>query len=215
MAKLRGNAHLKLHNEFSIPLPPAEAWDVLNDVPRVAKCVPGAKLLEQAPDGGYVGTVGVRLGPIALSFKGKFTYKEIDASTRRVRAEASGSEQKARGTAQAQVEFVLREEQGGTRVSVDTDVQLAGSIAQYARGGTLIESTAQVLTDQFASNLKAELAASRSATASAAAPETGVTAAPEVKEISAFTLLTQGLRLAFRRWLDRLRGASAGSRDRQ
>lgn len=203
---------MKIQNEFTISLPPAQAWRVLNDVPRVAKCVPGATLLEQADDGAYVGTVALRLGPIALSFKGKFAYKEIDQTTYRVKAEANGSEQKARGTARALVEFVLAEHAGGTKVSVETDVQLAGSIAQYARGGTLIESTAQVLMDQFAANLQAEINASSPAEEGGAevapAPDPAAETKPvtQAPAISAFALISQGLRLAMRRWIRRVFG---------
>lgn len=206
---------MKIHNEFRIPLPREQAWEVLNDVPRVANCVPGAQLLEQTEDGAYVGTVALRLGPVALSFKGKFAYKEVDDANYRVKAEANGNEQRARGTARAFVEFVLEPDGDGTRVSVDTDVQLAGSIAQYARGGTLIETTAQVLMDQFAANLEAQL---RETSASAAAgqsvsgtdeaaagqrqsiPQATAQKAAAPKEISALNLMFQSLRYAMRRW---------------
>jgi carbon monoxide dehydrogenase subunit G len=80
---------MKISNSFRIPVPPEQAWEVLNDVPRVARCAPGAQLLEQRDDGAYVGTVGVKLGPVALSFKGTFSYKEKDAANYRVVAEAA------------------------------------------------------------------------------------------------------------------------------
>ena len=83
---------MKIRNSFRIPLPPDQAWAVLNDIPRIAGCAPGAELLEQRPDGAYVGTVAVRLGPVALSFKGTFAYKDRDDAARRVVAEASGSD---------------------------------------------------------------------------------------------------------------------------
>jgi len=198
---------LKIHNEFSVPLPPDQTWLVLNDIPRVASCVPGATLLGSDGPGAYLGTVAVRLGPVALSFKGRFVYKDVDEVARRVSAEATGSEQKARGTATASVVFVLNDVAGGTRVSVDTDLKLAGSIAQYARGGSLIESTAQVLMAQFAENLRSELDASPRGGAtqtSAASPQpVSATARPAgpVKEISALTLMIRGITLALRRWL--------------
>ena len=164
---------MKIRNSFRIPLPPDQAWAVLNDIPRIAGCAPGAELLEQRPDGAYVGTVAVRLGPVALSFKGTFAYKDRDDAARRVVAEASGSEQKARGTARAAVIFTLTEEGTGSRVDVDTDVQLAGSIAQYGRGAALIQTTAQVIIDQFAANLAREFGGNAAPTptpAAAAAP---------------------------------------------
>ena len=224
---------MKIRNAFRIPLPPDQAWEILNDVPRVATCVPGAQLLQQNDDGSYLGTVAVRLGPIALSFKGRFEYKNKNEAARRVSAEASGTEQKARGTARATVDFQLDAEGSGTKVSVETDVQLAGSIAQYARGGTLIETTAQVLMDQFARNLEAELqsnphAADTQAEPMAAAtphdaPQDGaVRAAPAAqaaaspppsaprpartapKEISGLGLMLQTLRYSIRRWIRNL-----------
>jgi len=148
---------MKIRNSFRIPASVDEAWKVLNDVPRVARCAPGAQLLEERPDGSYVGTVAVRLGPVALSFKGVFAYKEKDEAAKRVLADASGTEAKARGTAKAEVVFQLSPDGDGTKVDVESDVTLAGSIAQYGRGAALIQSTAQVIIDQFAKNLAVEL----------------------------------------------------------
>ena len=44
---------MKIRNSFRIPLPPDQAWAVLNDIPRIAGCAPGAELLEQRPDGAF------------------------------------------------------------------------------------------------------------------------------------------------------------------
>jgi carbon monoxide dehydrogenase subunit G len=161
-----------IRNSFRIPAPPAAAWVVLNDIPRVARCAPGAELLEEREDGSYVGTVAVRLGPVSLSFKGVFAYKEKDEANYRVVADASGNEAKARGTARAVVTFTLAPDGTGTRVDVESDVQLAGSIAQYGRGAALIQSTAQVIIDQFATNLAKEFNADQPPVAAptAAAP---------------------------------------------
>jgi uncharacterized protein len=148
---------VKIHNEFSIPLPPTEAWVVLNDIPRVARCAPGAELLEQKNDRSFVGTISVRLGPVLLNFKGTVVYREVDETNRRVVADATGNETKARGTARAEVIFALSPSAEGTRVDVDTDVQLAGSIAQYGRGAAVIQNTAQVIMNQFAKNLAEQL----------------------------------------------------------
>ena len=180
---------MKIHNEFTVPLPPAEAWTVLNDVPRVARCAPGAQLLEQTGDGRYVGTISVRLGPVLLNFKGTVVYKDIDEANRRVVAEASGSETKARGTARATVEFTLAEAEEGTRVLVGTDVQLAGSIAQYGRGAALIQNTAQVIMNEFARNFAAQITQSE-------AEGSEVEGGPDApkKAISGFKVLMHGVK---------------------
>ena len=149
---------MQLHNEFVVPLPPRQAFDVLNDVERVAPCFPGAKLIEAKGDGSYVGSMSMRLGPVALTFQGTATYEEIDAEALRVKARANGNEKRARGTARADVEFKVVPDGSGSRVLIDTELQLVGSIAQYARGGSMIETTAQVMIDDFARNLQAHLA---------------------------------------------------------
>ena len=147
---------MKVSNQFRLPLPVPKAWEVLNDIPRVAQSAPGAQLVEARADGSYIGTLRVKLGPVALTFRGTLVYKERDEASHRVIAEASGNEERARGTARARVVFMLFEEAGGTRVDVETDVLLAGPIAQYARGAALIQATAQVLMDDFARNFAAE-----------------------------------------------------------
>lgn len=176
---------MKIHNEFTVPVPPLEAWTMLTDVPRIARCAPGAQLLEQGDDGTYVGTISVRLGPVLLNFKGKLIYEEVDDVNHRVVAEASGSETKARGTAQANVAFALVDAPEGTRVLVDTDLQLAGSIAQYGRGAALIQNTAQVIMNEFARNFAAQLGPQ---------DDTNRDAPDPAKPISGFKVLLHGVR---------------------
>lgn len=161
---------MKIVNQFRVPLPVPEAWTALNDIPRVAPCAPGAQLVEARDDGSYVGTVSIKLGPVALTFRGTLVYKERDEAAHRVVAEASGNETRARGTARAIVVFTLSPDGSGTRVDVETDVQLAGAIAQYGRGAALIQSTAQVLMDEFAKNFAAQLAVEAAAAPIAQAP---------------------------------------------
>ena len=175
---------MKIKNEVRIQIPIAEVWVALNDIPRIARCAPGAELLESRPDDSHVGTIGVKLGPIALKFKGTVSFIERDAANHRVLAKAQGNEVKARGTARADVTFTLSEVDGGTKISVDTDILLAGSIAQYARGTALMQSTAQVIMDQFAKNLEANLSASHD----------GSQAPPEAaREIGIASVVAKGL----------------------
>jgi carbon monoxide dehydrogenase subunit G len=109
---------MKIKNQFRVPLPVADAWVVLNDIPRVAHCAPGTELVEARPDGSYIGTVRVKLGPISLSFRGTLVYQERDETSHRVVAEASGNEERARGTARDLVVFVLSPEGNETRVEI-------------------------------------------------------------------------------------------------
>jgi carbon monoxide dehydrogenase subunit G len=154
---------MKIKNEILIQAAIADIWTALNDIPRVALCAPGAELLESRPDDSHVGTISVKLGPIALKFKGTVSFIERDEANYRVLAKAQGNEEKARGAAQADVVFALSEIDGRTKICVESDIQLAGSIAQYARGAAILQSTAQVIMNQFARNLEANLSGSTEA----------------------------------------------------
>lgn len=149
---------MKIQNSFSVPLPPAETWAVLNDVERVVPCLPGAELIEAKDDRNFVGRVAVRLGPVQLRFRGTVTYEKVDPGNLRVDARAKGHEEKGRGAAQAVVTFGILPDGSGSQVDIETDLQLVGSIAQYARGGKLVEIAAQLIIDEFANNLRDEIA---------------------------------------------------------
>ena len=41
---------MEFDNSFEVPLPPAEAWAVLMDIPRIAPCLPGAELTDVVDD---------------------------------------------------------------------------------------------------------------------------------------------------------------------
>jgi uncharacterized protein len=54
---------MKLENEFTVPAPIEQAWEVLLDMERVAPCLPGAALESSAGDE-HVGTMTIKVGPI-------------------------------------------------------------------------------------------------------------------------------------------------------
>ena len=149
---------MKLHNEILLRASVEAEWAALNDMPRVARCAAGATLLEERADGSCVGTLGVRLGPVAMSFKGVVEFLERDAAARRVVARARGAEEKARGSAMADVVFRLEPAEDGSRVVVDTDLTLTGAIAQYGRGAALLQGVAQALMSDFVRNMEADMA---------------------------------------------------------
>src|SRR3954449_5714520 len=52
---------MKLENEFTVPAPVEQAWDVLLDVERVAPCLPGATI--EGSDGDtHNGTMKIKIG---------------------------------------------------------------------------------------------------------------------------------------------------------
>ncbi len=149
---------MRLENSFEVSAPPEQAWALLMDVPRIIPCMPGATLDETVDEASWKATMAVKLGPISLSFKTDVKREEADDAARRAKLSAKASEARGRGNASATIESSLTPQDGGTRVDIVTDLQLAGAVAQYGRG--LVQDVSSQLVTQFANCLQAQLAAS-------------------------------------------------------
>jgi carbon monoxide dehydrogenase subunit G len=148
---------IQLGSSFFVPAGIEEAWAVLNDVERVASCVPGAELIEVGGDNIHKGRIAVRLGPVLMQFGGTVEFRERDAVRHHAVISATGNELKGRGNAHALLVCDLRPEDRGTRVDVKTVLDLAGQVAQCGRGTAMIESVAQQVVKQFADSLAASM----------------------------------------------------------
>jgi len=161
---------MEFDNSFEVPLPVGDAWKVLMDIRRIAPCMPGAELTDVVDDRTYKGKIGVRLGPVALTFAGTVKFEEIDNANHKARVAAQGNDAKGRGAANATAAFHLEPAGSGTKVLVHTNLTLSGAVAQYGRGVGIIQMTAAQIITQFANNLKAKLAQDGAATAPTDAP---------------------------------------------
>jgi len=124
---------MELHHEFTVPVPVDDAWQTLLDIERIAPCMPGATVEEY--DGKTVtGSVKVKVGPITVTYKGTAVFEEQDETAHRMVLIASGRETRGQGTARATVTGSLTGRDGGTAVSVRTDLTVTGRPAQFGRG---------------------------------------------------------------------------------
>jgi carbon monoxide dehydrogenase subunit G len=212
---------MEFDNSFEVPFRVGDAWKVLMDIRRIAPCMPGAELTDVIDDRTYKGKIGVRLGPVALTFAGTVKFEEIDDANHKARVAAQGNDAKGRGAANANATFHLEPAGSGTKVLVHTNLTLSGAVAQYGRGVGIIQMTAAQIITQFANNLKAQLAQDGAAGAippveappitpasappaptspptAAAAPQPAAAAAA-AKPISGFALMTNVLWASIKR----------------
>ena len=82
---------MEFDNSFEVPLPIDAAWKILMDIRRIAPCMPGAELTDVVDDRTYKGKIGVRLGPVALTFAGTVKFEEVDDANRTARVAAQGT----------------------------------------------------------------------------------------------------------------------------
>src|SRR4051812_28154389 len=145
---------MNLENEFTVPVPVDEAWQVLLDVERMAPCMPGAALTSVNGDE-FTGTVKVKVGPITVTYNGQAKFLSKDDATHRAVIEAKGKESRGSGTAGATVTTQLVGEGSTTKVRVETDLNVTGRPAQFGRG--VMAEVAAKLIDQFAKCLEDEI----------------------------------------------------------
>jgi carbon monoxide dehydrogenase subunit G len=169
---------MRIENVVEVDAPVDRVWALVNDIPRVAPCMPGGALTNVVDEQTYEGTVAVKLGPLRMSYKGTVVIQDVDEAGRSARLAASGKDTKGAGTARATVDTRLEPVgDARTRMSVTSDVQLTGRVASFGRGGA-INDVATRLFREFADCLRATLEAEQAATAAAASPAAGEPAAP-------------------------------------
>jgi uncharacterized protein len=125
---------MQLEHRFRVPVPVAQAWDVLLDVERIAPCMPGATV-ESFDGETIVGRVKVKVGPIQVTYAGTARFTDKDEVSWRAVIEASAKEARGSGTATATITAQLQDDGGSaTDVTVTTDLAITGKPAQFGRG---------------------------------------------------------------------------------
>ena len=163
---------MEFDNEFEVPVPIDQAWDILMDIERIAPCVPGAELTEVVDEKTYKGKISVKLGPVALTFNGQTTFEELDVANYSAKLKAQGTDAKGRGGAHANVAFHMEPSDNGTKVIIATSLQLSGAVAQYGRGVGMVKDLSQQIIGQFAEKIKKNVIDAETDESGAAADET-------------------------------------------
>lgn len=155
---------MKIHNEFTVSASIDQAWNTMLDLEKIAPCLPGADIQDEAGDE-YAGTMKIKVGPITASYKGTVRFEEADEANHRAVLQATGRDARGQGTASATIVSTLRKEDGSTKVNVETDLKLTGRAAQFGRG--LAQDVATRMLDQFAACLEQEISSAGAAEAAA------------------------------------------------
>jgi carbon monoxide dehydrogenase subunit G len=141
---------MQLENSFDVAAAPDVAWRLLNDVPTVLPCMPGAELVDVVSEDAWRAKLHVKLGPISLQFLAD--VERIDAQPDSVVLAVKAREAKGRGSADARIASSIAPAADGSRVDLLTELELRGAVAQYGRG--VIAEVASTLTQRFADCLR-------------------------------------------------------------
>jgi len=143
---------VRLENEFTVAAPLERTWQVLLDVERVAGCLPGATVEPVGEEGLYRGQMRLKVGPVNMAYSGTVQLLDVDADEHVASFEARAKETRGTGTAAATIRNRLEPADGGTRVRVETDLDVTGRPAQFGRG--LMQDVASKMLGEFAGRLE-------------------------------------------------------------
>ncbi|MDR3537184.1 MAG: SRPBCC domain-containing protein [Acetobacteraceae bacterium] len=129
---------MHFEGEFRVPGTPAEVIRRFADVPRMARCMPGAVLEPQAEDGSWPGAMVVAFGPKKISFKGRATCA-FDFETHTGQLHGRGTADMRAARIGVKVAFALHDDTVApaptTIVKITSDAELGGVLADFARTG--------------------------------------------------------------------------------
>ena len=147
----------QIEETFEILAPVDTVWAFFMDPQRVVECMPGAKLEEVADERTFIGSIGLKVGFVAVSYKMRVRFTEIDHEAHFARIEAEGQEGAkgggaAKGTMTSTSRALLG---GGTEVQFAVNMELTGRMIDYGKG--MIRSVSRQLTKKFVTCAKNKL----------------------------------------------------------
>jgi carbon monoxide dehydrogenase subunit G len=167
---------MEITKSFVVKAPAAAVWEFLIDPYRVGRCLPGAAITEKVDDETYTGTITIKVGPVTASYRGKLRFDRLDPVAMEAELSASGQETKGKGGADMRMKSrVVARGPAETEVTVVSDVNVMGVLAQFGRG--MIQDVSDQLFQKFTDGMRRELEAPP-AVAAPAAVETAAPGAP-------------------------------------
>ena len=147
---------MEISKTFVVNAPVDAVWRFLTDPQRVARCLPGAAITNQVDERTHGGTITVKVGPVAATYKGTMRFEQLDPATRTAEIVAAGQDVRGKGGADMRMTSRLVEREAGvTEVAITSQVNVMGILAQFGRG--IIQDVSDQMFDKFVAAVRAEL----------------------------------------------------------
>ena len=147
---------MEISKSFVVKASPEAAWNFLTDPVRVARCLPGAAITNQVDERTHAGTITVKVGPVAATYKGTMQFERLDPQARTAEIVATGQDMRGKGGAQLRMTSALVERAPGeTEVTITSHVNVMGLLAQLGRG--MIQDVSDQMFATFVAAARAEL----------------------------------------------------------
>ncbi len=151
---------MKIAGKHTVIAERREVWQLLVDPEVLRRCTPGVEELRAAGDGRYEVVMRLGVGAVQGRYEGRIRVEpEVPEVVMKLEVEGRGPQGIVRGKGALRLE----EENEGTEITYEGEVQLGGPIASV--GQRMLQSTARMLAGQFFTALAAEAAARQRAQA--------------------------------------------------
>jgi uncharacterized protein len=151
---------LEIQQSFEVPFAQDQVWRCFHDTEAIVRCLPGAALTATPVGNTLALLMTVKLGPIVANFAGN-AEMTLDEAAHRGSIAGGGNDRKSGSRVKGEAAFSLHAgsaPSASTRIDVRVEYSIAGSLAQFSRGG-IVRELAERMTAQFSSNLQQQLAA--------------------------------------------------------
>ena len=147
---------IPIEKRFVVAAPAAAVWEFLTDPAKVASCLPGAAITGKEDDSTWLGTMTLKVGPVTASYRGKLRFERLDAAAREAEIAASGQETRGKGGADMRMKSrVVERGPRETEVTVASDVNVVGVLAQFGRG--MIQDVSDQMFRKFTEAMRRQL----------------------------------------------------------
>jgi carbon monoxide dehydrogenase subunit G len=141
---------MEMTGQRTLPVPPQQAWDALNDPVALQACITGCESITLTAPDQYDLVMSARIGPVAARFKGRLTRSDaVEPVSYRIAFDGQGG---AAGFGKGTADVRLTQVEGGTRLDYDVKASVGGKIASR-----LVDGAARKIADDFFSAFEARI----------------------------------------------------------
>ena len=131
---------MRIEEGFTIDAPATTVWRILSDPRQLSELLPGAEITEQIDDTTYEGGMTVKVGPLVAAYTGTVSFM-LNEEERSAVVRARGQGKAGMGTAEMTMNSRVAElPDGGSEVTMESDVTVTGILAQLGRSMTQVVS---------------------------------------------------------------------------
>jgi uncharacterized protein len=146
---------MQFSHQFEVDAPVDDVWTFLWQADKVGACLPGCKEVRTIrPFHQYEAVVEERVGPFRAHFDWAIDVQD-QIPMSRIAIVARGKDTKLAATARAQMTVALEAVNHGSRLAIDSELQVTGKIASL--GQVVLRRKSDEVVTQFAEALRRRL----------------------------------------------------------